>query len=297
MPSYCAEEIRQDCDRVLAPFLCHPDLPFADVITGADVDRAFAEEDAHFGSRRNAVYTSPLTLWGFLSQGVHKDKTCLAAALRVAVLLVVLSRTPGDTDSGTYCRARAKLPHVLLRRLAVHVGNRLERLVPDSWLWQGRHAMLVDGFTVQMPDTPENQQQWPQPNSQKPGLGFPLMRLVLMVSLATACVQDLAYGPYAGKETGETALFRTMLTSLIAGDVLVFDRYFCSYFMVALAQHHGVDVVMRLHQRRDHDFRRGKRLGPDDHVVVWQRPDRPEWMTPEEFENIPKTLTVREVRV
>jgi len=92
-------------------------------------------------------------------------------------------------------------------------------------------------------------------------------------------------------------LFRTMLTSLIAGDVLVFDRYFCSYFMVALAQQHGVDVVMRLHQRRDHDFRRGKRLGPDDHVVVWQRPERPEWMTPEEYENIPKTLTVREVRV
>lgn len=297
MPSYCAEDIRQDCDRVLAPFLCHADLPFADVLTGEEVDRALAEENAHFGSRRNAIYTAPLTLWGFLSQGVHKDKTCLAAALRIAVLLVVLSRTPGDTDSGSYCRARAKLPHVLLRRLAVQVGRRLERQVPDSWLWQGRHAMLVDGFTVLLPDTPDNQQRWPQHPRQKPGLGFPIMRLVVILSLITACVQDLAYGPYAGKETGETALFRTLLTSLVAGDILVFDRYFSSYFMVALALRYGVDVVSRLNKRRSCDFRRGKRLGRNDHVVQWPRPVRPEWMTAEEYESFPETLTIREIRV
>jgi len=297
MPSYGAEEIRQDCDRVLAPFLCHPDLPFADVITGDDVDRAFVDENAHFGSRCNAIYTAPLTLWGSLSQGVHKDKTCLGAALRIGVLLVALCRSPGDTDSGTYCRARAKLPPVVLRRLAVQVGRRLERQVPNSWRWHGRHAMLVDGFTVKMPDTPENQEQWPQPASQKPGLGFPIMRLVIIVSLITACVQDLAYGPYAGKETGETALFRTLLAALVAGDVLVFDRYFCSYFMVALALRYGVDVVTRLHQRRNCDFSRGKRLGTNDHVVEWQRPVRPEWMTQEEYETFPKTLTVREIRV
>jgi hypothetical protein len=297
MLSYRAEEIRQDCDRVLAPFLCHADLPFANVLSGEEVDTAFADENAHFGSRRNAVYTAPLTLWGFLSQGVHKDKTCLAAALRIAVLLVVLSRTRGDTDSGSYCRARAKLPHVLLRRLAVQVGRRLERQTPDSWLWQGRHAMLVDGFTVLLPDTPDNQQQWPQHPRQKPGLGFPLMRLVVILSLITACVQDLAYGPFAGKETGETALFRTLLTTLVRGDVVVFDRYFGSYFMVALALRSGVDVVSRLNKRRSCDFRRGKRLAPNDHVVDWPRPVRPQWMTPEEYESFPETLTIREVRV
>jgi len=297
MPSYSPEEQRQDCDRALAPFLCHPDLPFADVVTGDDVDRAFAEDNAHFGSRCNAVYTAPLTLWAWLSQAVHKDKTCLAAALRVGLLLVVLCRSPGDTDSGSYCRARAKVPQILLRRLAVQVGRRLERQVPDSWLWHGRHAMLVDGFTVQMPDTAENQEQWPQPTSQKPGLGFPIMRLVVIMSLITACVQDLAYGPYAGKETGETALFRTLLAALVAGDVLVLDRFFCSYFMVALALRYGVDVVTRLHQRRNCDFRRGKRLGPNDHVVEWQRPARPEWLTQEDYESFPETLKVREIRV
>jgi putative transposase len=293
MPSYSPQQHQQDCQRSLAPFLCHPDLPFAAVITGADVEKVFAEENVHFGASRTSFYTPPLTLWCFLSQGVHKEKACLAAALRIGVLLLVLCRPRGDCDSGTYCRARAKLPQVVLRRLAVQVGRELERQVPASWLWHGRHVHLVDGFTVQLPDTPENQERYPQPSSQKPGLGFPLPRLVTIVSLITACVQDLAYGPYKGKQTGETALFRTLLAQLVAGDVMVFDRFFRSYFMVALALRYRVDVVMRLHQKRTCDFRRGKRLGRDDHVVVWQRPQRPEWMTQDDYETFPETLTVR----
>jgi putative transposase len=297
MPSYSPAQHRQDCDRVLAPFVTHPELPFAEVLTGADVQEACAEHDVHFGTSRTAVYTPPLTLWGFLSQGVHKEKACLAAALRIGVLLLALRRPAGDRNSGTYCRARAKLPHVLLRQLAVQVGRRLERQVPAGWQWCGRHIHLVDGFTVQAPDTPANQQRYPQPPGQKPGLGFPMLRLVVILSLITACVQDLAYGPYEGKETGEPALFRRLLGEMVAGDVVVFDRYYCSYFMVALARARGLDLVVRLHQRRSCDFRRGRRLGPDDHLVVWHRPQRPTWMTVEEYRTIPETLTVREVRV
>jgi DDE family transposase len=297
MPSYSPAQHRHDCDRALAPFLTHPDLPFPDVLTGADVQQAFADDGVRFGTSRTAVYTPPLTLWAFLSQAVHKEKACLAAALRLGVLLVALSRPPGDGDSGTYCRARAKLPYALLRGLAVQVGRRLERQLPAAWLWHGRHVQLADGFTVQLPDTPENQRRYPQLAAQKPGLGFPLMRLVLVVSLATACVQDLAYGPYEGKETGEPALFRALLAEMVAGDVVVFDRYYCSYFMVALALRRGLDLVVRLHQRRACDFRRGRRLGPGDHVVLWRRPDRPEWMTAEEYATMPETLAVREVFV
>jgi putative transposase len=294
MPSYCAEAIRQDCDRVLAPFLAHADLPFADVLTGAEVDRALADDNAHFGSR-NAVYTAPLTLWGFLSQGVHKDKTCLAAALRIAVLLVVLSRTPGDTDSGGYCRARAKLPPVLLRRLAVQVGCRLERQAPDSWLWHGRHAMLVDGFTVLLPDTPDNQQRWPQ-HQAKTGTGVshhavggdPLLDHRLCAGSRLRSV----------RRQGNR---RDGLVSHFAQDAGRWRRpgfrsWFGSYFMLALALRCGVDVVTRLNERRTCDFRRGKRLGYNDHVVEWQRPVRPEWMTPEEYKGFPETLKVREIR-
>ena len=297
MPSYSPEQQRQDCDRVLAPFVNHPELPFADVLTGADVQQAFTEAAIDFGTSRRAVYTPPLTLWGLLSQSVHKEKACLAAALRIGVLLLILGRPPGDSNSGTYCRARAKLEHACLRRLAVRAGRTLERQVPQAWLWCGRHVQLVDGFTVTAPDTPANQRVYPQPNSQKPGLGFPMIRLVLLVSLITAAVQDLAYGCYQGKATGETALFRSLLGELVAGDVLVLDRFYCSYFMVAQARARDQDLVVRLHQRRGCDFHRGLRLGPNDHVVVWQRPQRPQWMTVEEYATIPETLTVREILV
>jgi Transposase DDE domain len=296
LPSYSPTEHRQDCDRVLAPFLAHPELPFADVVRGADIAQAFRDADVHFGTSRTAVYTPPLTLWGWLSQGVHKEKACLAAALRIGVLLVALSRPPGDCDSGTYCRARAKVPAQVLQDLACQVGRRLERQVPAAWLWQGRHVHLADGFVVTMPDTPPNQRSYPQPASPKAGLGFPQMRLVLLVSLVTACVQALAYGPCQGKATGETALFRSLLAELVPGDVVVFDRYYCSYFLVAMLLRQGLDVVVRLHQRRASDFREGQRLGPDDHVVTWQRPQRPTWMSVAEYGTIPETITVREIR-
>jgi hypothetical protein len=297
MPFYSPDEQRRDFDRVLAPFLQHPALPFADVLTADDLRQACQEHDVSFGTACDAVYTPPLALWGWLSQGVHKEKACLAAALRVGVLLLALAGGPCDTNSGTYCRARAKLPSPLLSDLAIQVGRKLQRQVADSWLWCGRHVQLVDGLVVDAPDTPENQRRWPQPPTQKPGLGFPVLRLVLVVSLITACVQDLAWGSYEGKETGETALFRRLLAGMVAGDVVVFDRYYCSYCLVALMRAHGLDLVVRLHQRRTSDFRRGRRLGPGDHVVVWQRPQRPEWMTVAEYATIPETLTVREILV
>jgi hypothetical protein len=155
---------------------------------------------------------------------------------------------------------------------------------------------LVDGTTLTLPDTEANQQAYPQPASQKPGLGFPIIRLVVLLSLATAALQDLAFGPYPGKETGETALLRSLLADVPAGDVLLADRYYCSYWLVALAQAGGVDVVFRLHQLRDYDFRRGRRLGRNDHVVCWHKPQRPEWMDPATYAALPERLTVREIR-
>jgi hypothetical protein len=156
---------------------------------------------------------------------------------------------------------------------------------------------LVDGSTSTLPDTPENQAAFPQPATQKRGLGFPVIRWVVLLGLATAALQGLAYGPYQGKETGETALFRQLLDQLQADDVVVADRYYCSYFLVALLRSAGVDVVFRLHQRRRYDFRRGCHLGPGDHIVLWQRPQRPTWMTAAEYATIPATLLVREVQV
>ena len=109
-------------------------------------------------------------------------------------------------------------------------------------------------------------------------MGFPLVRLVALISLATGVVRDLATGPYKGKETGETALFRTLWDRLDAATIVLGDRYFASYFGIAGLVQRGVDGLFRLHQRRKFDFRRGVRLGIADHVVVWTKPARPDWM-------------------
>jgi hypothetical protein len=123
-----------------------------------------------------------------------------------------------------------------------------------------------------------------------------MLRAVVVVSLATGVVLDLAYGPVLGKETGETALLRQLLAGLTAGDILLADRYYCNYWLVALAQARDVDVVFRLHQLRDYDFRRGERLGHDDHVVVWHKPQRPEWMDRQTYAAMPEVLVIRELR-
>jgi putative transposase len=121
--------------------------------------------------------------------------------------------------------------------------------------------------------------------------------MVVIMSLATAMLEDLAMGPYAGKETGEPALFRQLMEGIAPGDVVLADRYFCSYFMIALLQELGIQFVGRMHQCRDYDFRRGRRLGRQDHIVTWMRPVRPEWMDQATYDRMPLTLQMREVGV
>ena len=153
-----------------------------------------------------------------------------------------------------------------------------EKQIDKEWLWHGRHVRLVDGTTVSMPDTPPNQAAYPQPRSQQKGLGFPIARVVVLLSLATGMLTDMALGPYLGKETGETALLRQLLNGFTPGDILLADRYFCSYFMIAILMAQGIDFVARVHQRREIDFRRGRRLDHGDHLVQWKRPPKPDWM-------------------
>lgn len=212
-------------------------------------------------------------------------------------LLLALERGPCSEDTAAYCRARAKLPTVVVRRLALRVGRRLEQAVPRAWLWKGQHVQLVDGTALTLPDTPDNQQAYPQPPGQKPGVGYPLIRVVLLLSLATAACLGVADGRSEGKDTGETALLRQLLDEMEVIDILLADRYYCTYWLVALAPARGKQVVFRMHHRRHYDFRTGQRLGKADHVVVWARPPRPAWMDAATYATIPETLTVRELRV
>jgi putative transposase len=280
-------------------FLQADDLPFRDVLTEEEIHAVFVAENACFAEDEDDIYTPALTLWGWLAQVMHagKARSCVAAVARITALCVALGREPPSPDTGAYCRARAKLPERVLQRLVYTVADGLESRVPADWLWLNRHVKMGDGTTLLTPDTDANQAVWPQQRAQKPGQGFPILRMVALISLATGALCGLAIGPYKGKETGETALLRELLDCFQRGDVFLGDCVYASYLMLALLLARGVNVVTRQHQCRRTDFRRGQRLGEGDHVVVWTRPVRPEWMDEETYATIPETLSVRELNV
>lgn len=283
-------------EQVVSSFLSQPGLPFASVLSAERVGRVFAKHDNLFGA--GAVYSTVLTLWAFLGQVLRdgKEAACQSAVARVVTYQQQTGQPVPTRDTGDYCRARAKLSEAALHELTMEIANELQEQAQPAWLWKGRHAKLVDGFTFTMPDTDENQAVYPQQRSQKEGVGFPIARACAILSLATGCIMNVAIGPYAGKETGETALLREMLDSLHPEDLVVADRYYCSFMMIALLQNRGIDVCARMHQRRHVDFRRGKRLGKYDHLVEWTKPARPDWMDEATYEAIPTKITMREIR-
>lgn len=280
----------------LRGFLQDDGRRFREVLTEEQIERTAQQQNLCFGTGKDDIYTVPLTLWAFVTQVVSESKSCLAAVARVLAWLTKLGRALCDAGTGAYCKARAKLTELFLSCLACDVARQLEQQAIDSWRWHRRRVVLVDGSTLSMPDTEENQAAYPQSRSQRPGVGFPIVRWVALLGLATAAVLDSAFGPYKGKQTGETALFRSLLKSLCLGDIVLADRYYCSYWLVALLQAQGVDVVFRKHQLRHTDFRCGRRLGRNDHLITWTKPQRPEWMDHETYAAIPDTLTLREMR-
>jgi hypothetical protein len=280
-------------------FLQCEGLPFAQVLPQEEIEATFAEENASFADREDAVYTPAVTLWAWLSQALQAgiQRSCVAAVSRITVLYVALGRRPPSPDTGDYCRARAKLPQRVLRRLVYSAADGLESRVPMDWLWLARHVKLADGTTLRTADTEANQRVWPQDNTQKPGVGFPILRMLVLLSLATAALCGVAIAPYRGKETSEAALLRELMDRFQPGDVMLGDSVFASYFMLALLLDRGVDVVARQHPCRRTDFHCGQSLGEKDHLVLWQRPKRPEWMDEATYATIPQTLSVREVYV
>jgi hypothetical protein len=277
-------------------FLAQPGLPFAEVLSAERIERVFARHDNLFGW--NSIYSTVVTVWAFLGQALQDGKgaACQSAVAQIVTHQQLTGGPVPTADTGDYCRARAKLSEDALHELACEVAGELETQADARWLWKQRHAKLIDGFTFTLPDTPANQAEYPQPGSQQKGLGFPIIRACLIVSLATACVTDLALGPYAGKETSENALLRRRLSSLNLGDVVVADRFYCSFLMIALLLNREVDVCARMHARRHVDFRRGRRLGKYDHLITWTRPVRPAWMDETTYATIPEQLTLREIR-
>jgi hypothetical protein len=272
-----------------------PGLPFLELLSRALVEDMCRQLNHPWRSR---TYTPWVTLGLFLSQVLSDDQSCDEAVDRLQKARYDQGLPAVSPETTSYCDARRRLPERLAWDLVRRTGRSIQEKADAAWTFHGRSVKIIDGTTVTMPDTVENQAAYPQPQTQAPGVGFPIARLLVVFSLAVGTVLEAAIGPYQGKQTSELALLRQVLDEFRRGDIALADRFFCSYRTLAAWRARGVDVVVRLHQCRTADFRRGRRLGREDHLVTWPKPAAaPDWMGRAEYEAMPAELTVRELRV
>src|SRR5262245_61381320 len=279
-------------DAVRARFACNAGLPFADVLTEANILDVLSEHGVVY---RDRVFSPVTTIWGFRSQVLSDDHSCRDAVARVIAHRAASGARVCSPNTASYCNARGRLRTAVLRTLATRTAQQLQAGAAREWSWNGRQVFIADGSHVSMPDTPENQAVYPQPSAQKPGIGFPLARVAVLLSLATGACHDLAIAPYAGKGTGETSLLRAMYGTLQPGDVVLADALFDNYFLVCELRGRGVDLVARAQYQRVGS--RALRSGPGGEILVWQRPNKPHGMKGEQYRTYPKRLVMRQVSV
>lgn len=248
---------------------------------------------------RERLYPPTETLSMFLAQAMSADRSCQNIVNQAVLQRLCGGLTVGSTHTGGYCRARQRLPLDMVSVLTQSLGEHVIKQVPDAWCWQGRQVRIIDGTTVTMPDTLANQTVFPQQRGQQPGLGFPICRIVGITCLASGALLNAAIGRFNGKGGDEQTLLRTIQDTFQAGDVVLGDAFFATYFFIATMQARGIDILLEQHgsRKRSTDFRRGQKLGERDHLIVINKPKiRPDWMSEDQYNAAPDSLTVRELK-
>jgi hypothetical protein len=287
--------IRQQIGFLRRQFLQDGDLPFSDVLSEGMIAQALTAISVCWLDR---IYTPLVTLWVFLSQVLSADHSCRTAVARLIAHRLSRGQPPCSPETGAYCQARKRLPEKFFSAVACLVGRALDAKANHRWLWKGRRVYMFDGTTVTMPDTPENQAAYPQVYNQKPGLGFPIARLGAMISLSCGAIVNLGFCRYAGKRQGEVSLLRRLWNVLHPGDVLLTDCLMANWTNILLLQKRGVELVSRLNKAtRKADFRRGKRLGKEDHIVRWFKPTSIRSLDRQTYQSLPEYITIRETRI
>jgi hypothetical protein len=265
-----------------------------DLLTGPQL---FDRVEAVVPEHRERLFPPTETLSMFVAQVLSADGSCQQAVDDAMVKRIIEGLKPGSTDTGGYCKARARLPLPMISALAREVGGITAAGAAAWWQWRGRPVRLVDGATVTLPDTEANQAAFPQSSSQKAGLGFPICRVVALLCLGSGALLDAAMGPCEGKGSDEQSLLRELLDTLQSGDILLGDAFYATYFLLWELVRGGVDGLFEQYgaRKRSTDFSTGKSIGVRDHLIVLTKPkQKPDWMSQYEYDQVPATLTVRE---
>jgi hypothetical protein len=286
---------RQQFEFLRRQFLQEGNLPFTGILS-TDI---FKQAQEAIGTGwKDRVFTPVMTLWVFLCQVLSADHSCRSAVARLIAHRISEGQPACSANTGAYCQARKRLPEVFFSAVACLVGRALDAMVDQRWLWNGRRVYLFDGTTVIMPDTTHNQAADPQVYNQKPGAGFPIARVGAIISLACGTILNLGICQYAGKGQGEVSLLRKLWNILRPGDVLLTDRLMVNWTTLLLLSERGIESVGRLNKaNRTADFRRGKRLGYQDHIVRWRKPSSIRSLDWQTYQALPEYITVRETKI
>ena len=262
-------------------------------------DVLFDEVEKRLPEHRERVFPPTETLAMFVTQALSADRSCQHVVNQAAVARLVTGLPTCSTHTGGYCRARQRLPLQMVSGLTRYLGQQIDHHLPGAWHWHGRRVRLVDGTTVTMPDTPENQAVYPQQRRQKEGLGFPICRVVGITCLSSGALLNAAVGRFNGKGGDEQTLLRSIQGTLESGDIVIGDAFFPTFFFIAAMQEQGVDILMEQMgaRKRVTDFRCGKRLGPRDHLITIKKPKlKPDWISEAAYQAAPETIVVRELK-
>ncbi len=276
----------------------------ADAASISDYGALFAEilppQELHAAGDdlKRRHFPAVVTFWAWASQLLEGNGSCGKALTRIQRWCTEAGLPVPKFDTSAYCRARQRLSEEFLDTADGLVSAVAEARVEEHHLWRGHRLKATDGTSVQLMDTAANQREYPQPSVQKPGCGFPVIGVAGILDLSLGRLADYIVSPWWRQDAN--GLY-DLCDSFQPGDVVVADRAFCSYELIAKLRAGDVESVMRLHQKREVklDWRKGRKLDSDSRIVVWTKPPQPGkcGITEEEWEGMPATMEVRLVRV
>jgi hypothetical protein len=236
--------------------------------------------------------------WAWLAQIMEANASCQKAVGHIQSWAATCGLPVPSSDTSSYCKARARMSLDFLKDIHCRICRHLCSRVAGRDTWNGLNLKAVDGSSVQLMDTDENQAAYPQPTSQKEGCGFPHMGIVGLLNLGHGGWEHVETCPQSRHETIAAA---ALTRHLVEGDLLLGDRAFGSYELICRSIRQKAHVLMRLHQSRDRalDWRKGKRISPHERLVTWKRPQQPAGssMSREEWEALPGKIEVRLIKV
>jgi len=245
-------------------------------------------------SARECPFSLHRTFWCFIWQMLNENTSCREVVRQLQALLALQGARQLDEGNSGYCQARARLPLDLLEVTLADTAGAADRLIGPTGFLQGRTVKVCDCTTVTLPDTPENQALYPQPKFQRPGCGFPLMKLMVIGSLRSGAVRHTVRGNYY---QNEMRLFHAARPTLAHNDIVIYDRAAGHFVGAAQVRAQNADLISRVAVRKI-DWRKGRRLGQGDRLVTWTKSQKkPKYLTVEEWALLPESITVRVIRV